>query len=264
MRLMTYNILTGGIDQDGSSRLEALAEVVKDARPDILVLNECNELEREGRQASFWLEHALGMRLVLAFANTSYHVAVALRVGAPGHLLQVHALRRGFHHAALVAQIRWGARALTVVGTHLCPFLSEVRLREAAILARYARPDELVFLLGDMNAISPHDAAHMDVTRWSDARRERHLLAGSESIDTRVLETFEHAGFVDVFHRLHPEGFHPTVPTALKEPDSTPQRIDYILASPPAASALVQSEIVRGGAAEVASDHYPLVADFEL
>jgi exodeoxyribonuclease III len=264
MRLMTYNILTGGIDHDGSSRLEALAEVVRDARPDILVLNECNELEREGRQACFWLEHAFGMRIVLAFAGTGYHVAVALRTTAAGHLLQAHALRRGFHHAALVAQLAWGPRTLTVVGTHLCPFLSEVRLREAAILARYARPDELVFLMGDMNAISPHDAAHMDITRWSEARRERHLLAGSEAIDTRVLESFEHAGFVDVFHRLHPEGFHLTVPTAVQEPDSTAQRIDYILASPPAASALVDARIVRGGAAERASDHYPVVADFDL
>jgi exodeoxyribonuclease-3 len=264
MRLMTYNILTGGIDDDGSSRLDALAEVVGQVRPDVLVLNECNELERDGRQNSFCLEHALGMRIVMAFANTSYHVAIALRTSGPGRLLQVHALRRGFHHAALVAQLGWGARALTLVGTHLCPFLSEVRLREAAILARYARRDELVFLAGDMNALSPHDRAHMDITRWSEARRERHLLAGSDTIDTRVLEQLEHAGFVDVFHQQHPEGFQPTVPSERREHDATPQRIDYILASPPAASALVQAQIVRGGAAEWASDHYPLYADFEL
>ena len=53
MRLMTYNILTGGIDDDGSSRLEGVAEVVQRVQPDLLVLNECNELEREGRQSSF-------------------------------------------------------------------------------------------------------------------------------------------------------------------------------------------------------------------
>jgi exodeoxyribonuclease-3 len=264
MRLMTYNILTGGVDSDGGSRLEAIAAVVQDVRPDILVLNECNELEREGRQSSFWLEHALGMRIVLAHANTSYHVALALRCGSPLHVRQAHALKRGFHHAALVTQLAAGTRELTVVGTHLCPFLSEVRLREAAILARYARPDGLVFLMGDMNAVSPHDRAHMDITSWSEARRERHLLPGSERIDTRVLETFEGAGFVDVFQRMHPEGFHLTVPTAIAEPDSTPQRIDYILASPPAASALVGAAIARGEAAERASDHYAVYADFEL
>jgi exodeoxyribonuclease III len=264
MRLMTYNILTGGIDDDGSSRLEGVAEVVQRVQPDILVLNECNELEREGRQSSFWLERALGMRLVMAFANTSYHVAIGLRTTGPAQLAQVHALRRGFHHAALVAKIGWGTRELTLIGTHLCPFMSEVRLKEAAILARYARRDDLVLLAGDLNSVSPHDVQHQDLSRWSEKRRERNLIPGTETIDARVLENFEHAGFVDVFHQQHPEGFQRTVPTDRVEPDSIPQRIDYILASPPLASAVTRTEIVRGGAAEWASDHYALFADFSL
>jgi exodeoxyribonuclease-3 len=264
MRLMTYNILTGGVDDDGSSRLEGVAEVVQRVQPDILVLNECNELEREGRQSSFWLERALGMRIALAFANTGYHVAIALRTTGRGQLAQVHALRRGFHHAALVAKIGWGSRELTLIGTHLCPFMSEVRLKEAAILVRYARHDEPVLLAGDLNSISPHDVQHQDMTRWSEKRRERNLMPGTDTIDTRVLQRFESAGFVDVFQRQHPDGFHHTVPTDRVEPDSIPQRIDYILASPPLASAVTHTEIVRGGAAEWASDHYALFADFEL
>jgi exodeoxyribonuclease-3 len=264
MRLMTYNILTGGIDDDGSSRLEAVAETIRGVMPDVLVLNECNELEREGRQSSFWLERALGMRIVQAFANTSYHVAIALRTAGPAELVQVHALRRGFHHAALVAKLLWRGRELTLVGTHLCPFMSEVRLKEAAILVRYARRDQPVLLAGDLNSVSPHDVAHQDLSRWSEKRRERNLIPGTESIDTRVLETFERAGMVDVFHQQHPAGFQRTVPSDRVEPDSIPQRIDYILASPPMASAVTRVEIVRGGAAEWASDHYPLFADFEL
>lgn len=271
LRLMTYNILDGGFDAgSGASRLEAIAEVVRQAAPDILVLNECNDFDQEGRRRLFALEHAIGMRIELARAQSGFHVAVGVRTETPvakpkPRLRGADALSRGLLHAALAAQIAWGDRELTLVATHLSPFESGARLAEARLLVRYARQSSLVFVLGDLNAISPHDKRHVDPRTWSPTRRARHLLPGSEdAVDTRVLETFEQHGFVDVDRRLHPGAFRPTVPTALGEPSAVPLRIDYVLASPPAAERARRSEVITSGLAPRASDHYPLCVDFDL
>jgi len=42
MRLMTYNILTGGCDADGGSRIDGILGVIQRAQPDLLALQECN------------------------------------------------------------------------------------------------------------------------------------------------------------------------------------------------------------------------------
>jgi exodeoxyribonuclease-3 len=41
-------------------------------------------------------------------------------------------------------------------------------------------------------------------------------------------------------------------------------RLDYLLASPALAARAGGTRVVRGGAAEYASDHYPVAADLDL
>jgi exodeoxyribonuclease III len=277
MRLMTYNILTGGQSAQDQSRLPEITQIIREIEPDILVLNECNQLERSGAEALYRLEHELGMRAVLAPASSGYHVVLLLRqqcarpggasgAGTAARFLGTECLSTGLHHAAVVARIAWGERELRVVGTHLDPYHGATRLAEVDLLLQRLGTAEPAFLLGDLNSISPQDGGYVEPALWSEKRRQRHLLAPDFSqLDTRAMSTLERAGLVDVYRHLHPQGLRATAPTSLiTEGDRVGLRIDYIWASPGAAARARRCEIVREPLSERASDHYPVYADFEL
>lgn len=257
MRLMTYNILTGGRDRDGESRLGAITEVVRGVAPDLLVLEECNGFELDGFRTLYRLEHELQMRAVLATAESGFHVALFLR---RGRLLETHCLRREVHHALIAATLEIDGVVLRVIGAHLCPFGGDARLLEVQHVIRFVR-EQNVFVLGDLNALSPHDAARYRADRWLPRRRARHSLAGEPGrLDTRAMAALESAELVDLFHRSGNTAA--TALTPLGESSEDYQvRIDYVLASPAAAERVERTERVESERVESASDHYPLFVD---
>jgi exodeoxyribonuclease III len=255
MRLMTYNILTGGRDSDGGSRLDAIIDVIRAVAPDVLVLEECNGFELDGLRTMYRIEHALGMRGVLAMAESGFHVALFLR---RGRLIETRCLRREVHHAVLAATLELDGVRFGVIGAHLCPFGGDARLLEVQHIMRFLREAD-VFVLGDLNALSPHDATRYQPQRWLPRRRARHLLADGR-LDTRALEALEGAELVDVFHRAGNAAA--TALTHLGEGWAEYQaRIDYVLATPAAAQRVEHTERVDGERVESASDHYPLFVD---
>jgi exodeoxyribonuclease III len=260
MRIMTYNVLTGGRDGGESGRLGLIVETIRAVSPDILVLNECNGFEQNGYRTLYRLEAELGMRGVLAEAETGFHVALFHRTG---RLLEAQPLRREVHHAVLAATLDLGGTKLKVIGAHLCPFGGEARLLEVQHLIRFAREDH-VLVLGDLNALSPHDAASYQPGRWLPRRRARHVLPESGgALDTRAISTLEGAELVDVL-RMHGQA-EPTALTPLgADFESYQVRIDYVFASRPAAERISRAERVTGGRVEAASDHYPLFVDLTL
>jgi len=67
----------------------------------------------------------------------------------------------------------------------------------------------------------------------------------------------EQAGYVDLFRRLHPgEPGHTFSRPGL--------RLDYVFATEDLASRAVSCDVVRTPPADVASDHYPLMADIDI
>ncbi|HVZ33397.1 MAG TPA: endonuclease/exonuclease/phosphatase family protein, partial [Polyangiaceae bacterium] len=150
---MTYNILRGGRDGDDDTRLGKICALIRSVAPDLLVLNECNDFEREGFRALYEVEREIGMRGVLAPAGSGFHVALFVR---EAQLIETKLLQREVHHAALAATIELRGRRLVLVGAHLCPFGGELRLGEVQHLARFVRGEE-VLLLGDLNSLSPSD-----------------------------------------------------------------------------------------------------------
>lgn len=260
MRLMTYNVLTGGRDAGDASRLEAVVRVIQGVAPDVLVLNECNGFEQDGQRTLFRLEAELGMRGVLAEANSGFHVAFFHR---RGRLLEARSLSREVHHAVIAARLELDGLVIGIVGAHLCPFGGDARLLEVQHLIRFLR-DEHVFVLGDMNALSPHDATRYQPERWLPRRRSRHVLAESGGrLDTRAVSALEGADLVDVFRERGN-----TAATCLTRLGAEWQdyqlRIDYVFGTRAAAERVSRVERVDGDRVEAASDHYPLFVDLEL
>src|ERR1043166_8292733 len=208
MRLMTYNILQGGRDAGGDARLGRVCELIAGVAPDLLVLNECNDFEREGFQLLYRVEREIGMRGWLAPARSGYHVALFTRNAKP---VQVRLLEAGLHHSAIAATLDLGEQHCTVIAAHLCPFSAEVRVAEAQQLSRFVGAGH-VFLLGDLNSLSAHDTPGLRSDGWLPRRRLRHELAGSPGVfDTRAVSVFEASGLVDTFRSAST----PTVQTRL-------------------------------------------------
>lgn len=255
MRVVTYNILAEA-DPSADLRLQQATAVLQAARPDVLALNECTLLAEPARLAQ--LQAALGMEAWLAHAGSGFHLALLVRAGVFEHIETLHA---GFAHAALIADLRVRGRALRVLCVHLEPYSPERRLVEVLQLQRYLQQERPTLLLGDLNALSPRDAAQAEPERWVERYRQRHMTAAG-AIDTRAISALLHAGLIDVHAALHAQ----TVPTRPTEryarADRPRQRLDYIFASPQLARTARECEPFAHPLADRASDHLPLYADF--
>jgi len=79
-----------------------------------------------------------------------------------------------------------------------------------------------------------------------------------------VLARLEAAGWIDVAHALGQHGV-PTVPTAdFTGTEFAVMRCDYMLASKALAGCARACEVVRTPVTDMASDHYPVLATFEI
>jgi endonuclease/exonuclease/phosphatase family metal-dependent hydrolase len=279
---MTYNIRNGGVDRGtgpDADRLDLLARVIRDQRPDLLALQELRDFDRDGRLARF--AERVGMSGRLARSWVGQPVAVLVR--PPARVISARPVRRPFHHAALRLVVETDRGPLTVVGTHLRPYSGGWRRWEAGWLAAAAGgpAGRLALVLGDLNSLAPPagdgpapaagetPAAAREqaerVHRLAPQYRSRHLRADGVTVDTRAIARLYDAGFVDLFRRAGAGGVGLTVPTGLAGAEfSAGLRVDYLLGTPAVADRALGCQVVRDGGADRASDHYPLVAELDL
>ncbi|WP_091554555.1 endonuclease/exonuclease/phosphatase family protein [Micromonospora pattaloongensis] len=259
---MTYNIKTGGRDGDGRSRLDEIIAVIDDQRPDVLALQELRGFGRRGLLDRF--ARALGMTPYLARSWVGQSVAVLLR--PPGEALSAGPIRGPFLHAAARVVVDTDRGPLVVVGTHLDPFRGRRRLREARWIAARLRRDRMALLMGDLNSLDPWTDHAERIERLSARYRSRHMLPGpTDTVDTRAVAELERAGLVDLFRHAPGGGREHTAPTTEGGGhEFSGMRLDYILGTPAVAKLARACRVVEGGAAERASDHYPVVAELDL
>ncbi|NGM11591.1 endonuclease/exonuclease/phosphatase family protein [Verrucosispora sp. CWR15] len=253
LRVMTWNIRTGGRDRGGPDRRELVARVVAGQRPDVLALQELGGLDVAGFAGDVELRPYL--------ARSWFGQPVAVLVRAPWPVLAAAPVRRPFHHAAQRVVVGTAAGPLTVLGTHLDPYSGTRRLVEAGWAAGAVRTDRdgLALLAGDLNTLDPY-AEHADrVGRLPPGYRRRHLRRDGRTVETRAVARLLAAGLVDLGADAGP-----TVPTAHGGAEFPDVRLDYLLATPTLATHLTHVEVVRTPHTDHASDHYPLVAEFAL
>jgi exodeoxyribonuclease III len=239
-------------------RLRDATLLLRAAAPDVLVLNECTLLALDHGERLRELEAVLGMRATLALAPTGYHVALLVRAAIS---VRVSAIEGGLSHAALVATLHVGSQELQVVAAHLEPFSADKRLREVEVLLARIDTGRPALLLGDLNAVSPRDAATVRPDTWVERYRARHLDA-SGAIDVRALAALERRNLVDVHAALHAQT-SPTRPTPRYASGDRPsQRLDYIFATPELARTARACAPFDHPLAQTTSDHLPLYADF--
>ena len=239
MRLVSYNILVGG-----RGRLDAIASVLQNLEPDVVILEEVYN-----PQSARTLARELDMPNWCA--RERHSMAVLSR-------LPVHQCR---WHATPVSRRRVlevGLPGLTLFGVHLQPYFfrgSEAqRLREVrALLAMLSHYRELPHLVvGDFNSIAPGEAVNLRrMPLWVGALL---FLTGGQ-FDSPSLQALLDAGYIDVLRALHPDENLASFPAV------TPQiRLDYLFAPPTMIEQVRECRIVRNGRVPRASDHCPLLA----
>ncbi|MBF5032937.1 endonuclease/exonuclease/phosphatase family protein [Micromonospora sp. ANENR4] len=261
LRVMTWNIRTGGRDGGGADRRDRIVSVVTAQRPDVLALQELR-----GMDATLdGLADRLGMAAYPARSCFGQPVAVLVR--PPLRVLRAGRVRRPFHHAAARVQVATGAGPLTVLSTHLYPYSGGRRRMEADWLAAALRRTggDLALLAGDMNTLEPAVDHTARLAGLATAYRRRHLRRDGRTLDTRAVARLLDAGLVDLWPRSGgDESGGLTVPTRHGGVEFAGMRLDYLLATPALADRVRAVRVVRDGDADTASDHYPVLADVDV
>jgi exodeoxyribonuclease III len=266
LRVMTYNIKNGGQNGGDGHRLDDIVDVIGSAAPDVVALQELRGFSPFVRTPE--LAAALGLRAFLAPSWFGQPVAVLVRPGA--RVMSAAPVRRPFHHAAQRVTIETAAGPLQVIGTHLNPYSGLRRLVEAGWLASASRrsANGLGLLLGDLNTLDPWTDHAPAIERLSSPYRRRHLrrhlCARSASVDSRAIARLDRAGLADLFRQAG-RGAPETAPTSDGGgAEFSGMRLDYLFGTSAVAARTRWCEVLRGGTAERASDHYPVLAEVDL
>ncbi|HZD10994.1 MAG TPA: endonuclease/exonuclease/phosphatase family protein [Candidatus Binatia bacterium] len=250
LTIATYN-LQGAVCE----RLPAYCAVLHALDADVIALTEA-----DNRAVVEVLAQELRMACVWAEGSGDRHIATLSRF--PVESWQIYN-RPPLTQAALETRLRLSQGPLTVYGLHLLPYLLlpfEIRRRQAVgrllQIIRAAQPGPPL-IAGDLNAIAPGDR----VLQRQNPPRMRRVMALQLFIIFRLaIRRLLRAGYVDCFRHLHPreDGF-------TWMPGNRTTRYDYIMAPPWMAPALRACHVVDDlPMLETASDHFPLVAQFQL
>jgi len=249
-RLMTYNIKDGG-----GERLPRIAAVIRHHAPDVVILPEVMRVDALD-------ELARGLSMTWRVGGGS---AKGRKVGLLSRLpiFSTRTRRMGWRQVVVASVQLPHARKLTVCGLHLLPFhawpFEWMRRLELRRLLAYLRRTEaaLPVLAGDFNAIAPGDAADLSgAPAW--VRAQTWPQGGK--IVRFALPTLLEAGYIDAFRHLHPDDPGLTLPAA-----APTVRLDYMFVPPALKGALRRCFVAdEPDSVRTASDHLPLVADFEL
>lgn len=265
LTILTYNTLFAGRDGADDRRAQAQIKLIAQIKPDVFLMQEAKGFDAAGGALLHALESQIGMRGFLAVApRTGQNVAIFIR--EPLRPLSFETDGANFHHAlaTLKVALPGAGRPLTLNSAHLCPNGPAVRRREAAYLSVQAAADSYALLTGDFNSASPHDPEPEGFDTLPAHHRARYIADDLKGADRSVLAHLEAAGWVDIGHALD-KAITPTVPTAaFVGTEFATMRCDYVLATAALAASVKRYEVIRTPETDAASDHYPVVATFEV
>lgn len=261
LRVLAYNLYFGGAD-----RVEAIGAVLRHAQADVVTLTEADD---PGVVET--LAKKLAMHHCWARGSGDRHVATLSRFpilewriyNRPPLTQAALETRLELPVPATAADAGQGAKSLSIYNVHLLPYLLlpfEIRRWQAAgrllqvIRARRPGPHLIV---GDLNSIAPGDRV---LQRSNPPRMRRAMMLQLGFIFRLAIPRLQRAGYVDCFRKLHPhaDGF-------TWMPGNLTTRYDYILADSCMSSALRACRVVdEVDVVNIASDHLPLLAEFEI
>lgn len=244
MRLLTYNIKKGG-----TGRERAIASLINDAAPDLIVFQEATAPAVIEKVASL-----CGMTQWAA--KPDFSLGYAARVPVSRHIWN---RPWGSRHAFLELVLQDETR---IFGVHLsavhAAWTETRRVRElrALLAAIKAHQHGYHLLVGDFNTVAPGDI--FDPRKLPRRLQTLVWLSGGQ-IRWRTIKTILDAGYADVYRDIH----GPTI-SGFTFPTYSPHvRLDYVFVPTVFRERLSSCEIFNHDGAQAASDHFPLICEWK-
>jgi endonuclease/exonuclease/phosphatase family metal-dependent hydrolase len=276
MRVLTFNI-HGWRTRDGRPNFAAVADLLAATQADLIGLNEVyypRAVEGVDGPALEALAARLEMHYIFGpclrwpaqdnLPADAYGNALLSRrpilAGAAHHLTPVPGLeQRGLLEARIALD---DGLPFTAYVTHLDHKEESARLTQLRALRTWTVRDRNRphLVMGDFNALAPWDYANRPeaLTRLTRHAKGQNLVNAAQG-GPQVVPQMEKAGYVDAFAQVGSPGAQSYL--NITEP---PIRIDYIFLSQALAPALVDCTIWTEPPGTEASDHRPVVAEFDL
>jgi endonuclease/exonuclease/phosphatase family metal-dependent hydrolase len=257
MKIMTYNILEGG-----TGRVDPLAEVIRLAGADAVVLQETLGAPRdpEGEKAFHKLADRLDMDRFLAInPRTGEGVGILSRLPLR-EVVNHAALDKRFSRGCMHAIVAGKQEDLVIIGLQLPAgeLLEEEQKRLSELeavfdVAKLFRGREHV-IAGDFNA--SHPSQKIELAKARTRTREKVMSQGGVFPREVVRQMLEH-GYADA-HALHhaPADFDVSFTTA-----HPAMRVDYVFVTAGLMPFVKGCDIFKPEMGRFASDHYPVVCE---
>jgi len=250
LRLMTYNILNGGIGRE-----EQILKVIQNAKPDVLVLQEVYS-----EDVLKFLSDALNMQYYFGKGNKRRKVACLSKLP----VLSFKSVNPAFPIWRNIIDVEVETpvgQRVRVIGVHpiamLGVFFEIWRLWEAKYVIQYIQSlhEDYVVIAGDFNAIAPGE--HVQTETMPKWLKWMIYLQGNRVYHFSI-KKYLSAGLTDCFRICNPNDKGFTLP-----PVHPNARLDYVLASEKMKHYLKSATVLHmPDEVKVASDHLPLVVDF--
>lgn len=252
IKLLTYNVLDGGIGRESQ-----ITEVLKQAWPDVAILEEVYEarfVEELGR--------TLEMEPFFGEGNRQRHVALLSRLPISSRQSR-HPYPPIWRNVIEVAIEYQPGKVLRVFGVHtmasLMAFYEWWRWREAKTILGFSQPymAEPCLIAGDFNALAPQDGYNFRaMPKWE----QLVIILQGARIYRASMRAYLQAGFTDSYRLLNPTAWGFTYPAPKPY-----ERLDYILVNAALKPSLRKCEVLLAPEqVYTASDHFPVMAVFEL
>ncbi len=256
MKIMTYNIASGGIDSNGS-RVEQIIKVITDEDPDFLAIQEADNFDKNDFEL---------LKLISSETKLPYYEFSRAQVYEDG--CQSHAVSLSktpmknsndfpdnpFTHAGLATTIDSPIGEITLCNVHLHSRSEKERLKGVDAVLGHLSSCEKGVILGDCNALS-RDDNYEDLTAEEFTHYDLNRFEVTDAFNEK---------FVDVARHLNKNDMrtHPTL--GMGHPISkTPIRIDHMFVTNPLVEHLTDINVIKTETSEIASDHYPIVLTLE-
>ncbi len=275
LKVVSYNILDGFHTREAPfhiehERLNAARELMRQAKPGILVLTETCKPKITGHCVSIQYREVFGFDYCFhgPKPNGSKHgISILSHIPFTDFPFNYSMVDQKFVRAHFPV----GNKNLCIDAVHPHPKLNELQKTqffENVIRDRHAP----YVLLGDFNSWSPQDRPFdrqsliEKFMTFSDLREHprghiEHIV--DNLLSCEAIQVLERRGLIDSFRKIHPAERAYTIPTDLSDPiKKAAVRLDYIFCSPDVK--IVDAGIIRGPLAEKASDHYPVYAVLDI
>ena len=247
---MTFKLLSYNVRYGGGGREPQLAAVIREADPDLVVLQEATDTRVVER-----LSEETGLNIRAAHRGNS--IAYLGRVPVKRH--EWHRPRGSRRH---FMEIELEGSNLVVFGIHLSAVHSfwteRRRMRELRSLLAWveARQHGFHVMVGDFNTLAPGEL--LDAQKLPPRLRALVWLSGGR-VRYQTIQNLLAAGYTDTFRRLHPEEVGYTFPTW--DPHV---RLDFVFTPKQYEGRVTDCRVLTDNPkVREASDHFPLLATLE-